>query len=78
MKREYDECKVRINSLPEAIRRRYDAYNMHEDLRAKKKLMLILPAPSFAFLMRKRFNNPNHFQFLGFFDTCKLIWDCCR
>ncbi|KAK8968527.1 Cellulose synthase-like protein D5 [Platanthera guangdongensis] len=37
VKREYDEFKVRINSLPESIRRRSDAYNAHEDLRAKKK-----------------------------------------
>lgn len=36
VKREYDEFKVRINSLPEAIRRRSDAYNAHEELRAKK------------------------------------------
>ena len=39
VKREYDEFKVRINSLPEAIRRRSDAYNVHEELRAKKKQM---------------------------------------
>ncbi|CAO2839792.1 unnamed protein product [Amaranthus hypochondriacus] len=37
VKREYDEFKVRINSLPESIRRRSDAYNAHEELRAKKK-----------------------------------------
>ncbi|KAK7396931.1 hypothetical protein VNO78_18094 [Psophocarpus tetragonolobus] len=37
VKREYDEFKVRINSLPESIRRRSDAYNAHEGLRAKKK-----------------------------------------
>ncbi|CAI0551268.1 unnamed protein product [Linum tenue] len=39
LKREYDEFKVRINSLPESIRRRSDAYNAHEELRAKKKQM---------------------------------------
>ncbi|CAA7056172.1 unnamed protein product [Microthlaspi erraticum] len=39
VKREYDEFKVRVNSLPEAIRRRSDAYNVHEELRAKKKQM---------------------------------------
>ncbi|KAG6700068.1 hypothetical protein I3842_08G093200 [Carya illinoinensis] len=39
VKREYDEFKVRINSLPESIRRRSDAYNAHEELRAKKKQM---------------------------------------
>ncbi|KAL2945298.1 Cellulose synthase-like protein D5 [Bienertia sinuspersici] len=39
VKREYDEFKVRINSLPESIRRRSDAYNAHEELRAKKKHM---------------------------------------
>ncbi|CAK9322278.1 unnamed protein product [Citrullus colocynthis] len=37
VKREYDEFKVRINSLPESIRRRSDAYNAHEELRAKMK-----------------------------------------
>ncbi|XP_010931704.1 cellulose synthase-like protein D5 [Elaeis guineensis] len=37
VKREYDEFKVRINSLPESIRRRSDAYNAHDELRAKKK-----------------------------------------
>ncbi|CAD5183091.1 unnamed protein product [Musa acuminata subsp. malaccensis] len=37
VKREYDEFRVRINSLPESIRRRSDAYNAHEELRAKKK-----------------------------------------
>jgi 1,4-beta-D-xylan synthase len=39
VKREYDEFKVRINSLPESIRRRSDAYNAHEELRVKKKQM---------------------------------------
>ncbi|KAJ7977620.1 Cellulose synthase [Quillaja saponaria] len=39
VKREYDEFKVRINSLPESIRRRSDAYNAQEELRAKKKQM---------------------------------------
>lgn len=37
VKKEYDEFKVRINSLIETIRRRSDAYNVHEVLRAKKK-----------------------------------------
>nr|CAD1816939.1 unnamed protein product [Ananas comosus var. bracteatus] len=37
VKREYDEFKVRINSLPESIRRRSDAYNSHEELRARQK-----------------------------------------
>ncbi|KAJ7513870.1 hypothetical protein O6H91_23G017400 [Diphasiastrum complanatum] len=36
VKREYDEFKVRINGLPEAIRRRSEAYNAHEELRAKR------------------------------------------
>ncbi|KAF5178485.1 Cellulose synthase [Thalictrum thalictroides] len=36
VEREYDEFRVRINSLPESIRRRSDAYNAHEELRAKK------------------------------------------
>ncbi|KAG8093132.1 hypothetical protein GUJ93_ZPchr0012g21488 [Zizania palustris] len=37
VKREYDEFKVRVNSLPEAIRRRSDAYNTGEELRAKRR-----------------------------------------
>ncbi|KAL2556619.1 Cellulose synthase-like protein D5 [Forsythia ovata] len=37
VKREYDEFKVRINALPESIRRRSDAYNAQAELRAKKK-----------------------------------------
>ncbi|KAL2642043.1 hypothetical protein R1flu_009630 [Riccia fluitans] len=36
VKREYDEFKVRINGLGEAIRRRSDAYNAHEEIRAKR------------------------------------------
>lgn len=36
VKREYDEFKVRINSLPESIRRRSDAYNAHEEIRSKR------------------------------------------
>ncbi|KAJ6343705.1 hypothetical protein OIU76_005449 [Salix suchowensis] len=39
VKREYDEFKVRINSLTESIRRRSDAYNAHEELRARKNQM---------------------------------------
>ncbi|KAF7152102.1 hypothetical protein RHSIM_Rhsim01G0288500 [Rhododendron simsii] len=39
VKREYDEFKVRINALPEAIRRRSDAYNAQAEMRAKKKQM---------------------------------------
>ncbi|KGN52837.2 cellulose synthase-like protein D5 [Cucumis sativus] len=35
VKREYDEFKVRINSLPETIKRRSDAYNAKEELKAK-------------------------------------------
>lgn len=37
VKREYDELKVRINALPESIRRRSDAYNAQAELRARKK-----------------------------------------
>ncbi|KAJ7539233.1 hypothetical protein O6H91_11G082100 [Diphasiastrum complanatum] len=37
MKREFDEFKVRINGLPDAIRRRSDAYNAHEELKAKRQ-----------------------------------------
>ncbi|EFJ14485.1 cellulose synthase-like D2-2, glycosyltransferase family 2 protein [Selaginella moellendorffii] len=36
VKREYDEFKVRINGLGDAIRRRSDAYNAHEEIRAKR------------------------------------------
>lgn len=36
VKREYDEFKVRINGLPESIRRRSDAYNAHEEIKSKR------------------------------------------
>ncbi|GMH09176.1 hypothetical protein Nepgr_011016 [Nepenthes gracilis] len=36
MKREYDEFKVRINGLPDSIRRRSDAYNAREEIKALK------------------------------------------
>ncbi|CAI9095293.1 OLC1v1031211C1 [Oldenlandia corymbosa var. corymbosa] len=36
VKREYDEFKVRINGLPDAIRRRSDAYNTREEIRAAR------------------------------------------
>ncbi|MCO5593819.1 hypothetical protein L7F22_047837 [Adiantum nelumboides] len=36
IKREYDEFKIRINGLPESIRRRSDAFNAHEEIRAKR------------------------------------------
>nr|GMC55927.1 cellulose synthase-like protein D3 [Ipomoea batatas] len=36
VKREYDEFKVRINSLPDSIRRRSDAYNAREEIKALK------------------------------------------
>ncbi|XP_077218485.1 cellulose synthase-like D5 [Tasmannia lanceolata] len=39
VKREYDEFKVRVNSLPDSIRRRSDAYNAREELQTKKKQM---------------------------------------
>ncbi|CAH9144471.1 unnamed protein product [Cuscuta epithymum] len=35
-KREYDEFKVRINGLPDSIRRRSDAYNAREEIKAMK------------------------------------------
>ncbi|KAM0044949.1 putative 1,4-beta-D-xylan synthase [Helianthus debilis subsp. tardiflorus] len=41
VKREYDEFKVRINALPETIRRRSDACNAREELLAKKKQLEI-------------------------------------
>ncbi|RWR94241.1 cellulose synthase-like protein D5 [Cinnamomum micranthum f. kanehirae] len=46
VKREYDEFKVRINSLPDSIKRRSDAYNAHEELRAKRKQMEMGGNPS--------------------------------
>lgn len=36
VKREYDEFKVRINGLPESIRRRSDAYHAREEIKALK------------------------------------------
>ncbi|KAJ3681358.1 hypothetical protein LUZ60_015847 [Juncus effusus] len=38
VKREYDEFKVRINSLTESIRRRSDAYNTHEEMVKRKEM----------------------------------------
>jgi cellulose synthase/poly-beta-1,6-N-acetylglucosamine synthase-like glycosyltransferase len=35
-KREYDEFKVRINGLPDSIRRRSDAFNAREEIKAMK------------------------------------------
>jgi len=37
VKREYDEFKVRINGLPDSIRRRSDAYNAREEIKAMKE-----------------------------------------
>jgi hypothetical protein len=37
VKREYDEFKVRINGLSDSIRRRSDAYNSQEELKAMKR-----------------------------------------
>ncbi|XP_057450183.1 cellulose synthase-like protein D2 [Lotus japonicus] len=36
LKREYDEFKVRINSLPDSIRRRSDAYHAREEIKVMK------------------------------------------
>ncbi|XP_039129317.1 cellulose synthase-like protein D2 [Dioscorea cayenensis subsp. rotundata] len=36
VKREYDEFKVRINGLPESIRRRSDAFHAREEIKAMK------------------------------------------
>uniref|UniRef100_J3MSC8 Uncharacterized protein n=1 Tax=Oryza brachyantha TaxID=4533 RepID=J3MSC8_ORYBR len=38
VKREYDEFKVRINGLPDSIRRRSDAFNAREDMKMLKHL----------------------------------------
>ncbi|XP_073001388.1 cellulose synthase-like protein D1 [Typha latifolia] len=37
VKREFDEFKVRINSLPDSIRRRSDAYHAREEIQAMNK-----------------------------------------
>ncbi|CDY49919.1 BnaCnng18290D, partial [Brassica napus] len=37
VKREYDEFKVRINGLPDSIRRRSDAYHAREEIKAMKE-----------------------------------------
>ena len=37
MSREYDEFKVRINGLPDSIRRRSDAYHAREEIKAMKR-----------------------------------------
>lgn len=36
VKREYEEFKVRINGLPDSIRRRADAYNVREEIKAMR------------------------------------------
>nr|ABI75151.1 cellulose synthase-like D1 [Physcomitrium patens] len=46
VKREYDEFKVRVNGLPDSIRRRSDAYNAHEEIRAKRQQMESAVDPS--------------------------------
>lgn len=38
VKREYDEFKVRINGLPDSIRRRSDAFNAREEMKAMKHI----------------------------------------
>lgn len=38
VKREYDEFKVRINGLPDSIRRRSDAFNAREEMKAIKHI----------------------------------------
>ncbi|KEH40956.1 putative 1,4-beta-D-xylan synthase transcription factor C2H2 family [Medicago truncatula] len=38
VKREYDEFKVRINGLPDSIRRRSDAFNAREEMKMMKHL----------------------------------------
>ncbi|KAJ6809316.1 cellulose synthase-like protein D2 [Iris pallida] len=37
LKREYDEFKVRINGLPDSIRRRSDAFHAREEIKAMKR-----------------------------------------
>lgn len=38
VKREYDEFKVRINGLPDSIRRRSDAFNAREEMKMMKNM----------------------------------------
>ncbi|XP_021752487.1 cellulose synthase-like protein D4 isoform X1 [Chenopodium quinoa] len=38
IKREYDEFKVRINGLPDSIRRRSDAFNAREEMKMMKQM----------------------------------------
>ncbi|KAJ0778203.1 putative 1,4-beta-D-xylan synthase [Helianthus annuus] len=38
MKREYDEFKVKINNLPDSIRRRSDAFNAREEIKTLKTI----------------------------------------
>ncbi|XP_078432376.1 cellulose synthase like D4 [Wolffia australiana] len=38
VKREYDEFKVRINGLPDSIRRRSDAFNAREEMKMLKRM----------------------------------------
>ncbi|KAG9141756.1 hypothetical protein Leryth_018135 [Lithospermum erythrorhizon] len=38
VKREYDEFKVRINGLPDSIRRRSDAFNAREEMKIMKQM----------------------------------------
>ena len=38
IKREYDEFKVRINGLPDSIRRRSDAFNAREEMKMLKHI----------------------------------------
>ncbi|GAA0157434.1 DNA-binding transcription factor [Lithospermum erythrorhizon] len=38
VKREYDEFKVRINGLPDSIRRRSDAFNAREEMKTMKQM----------------------------------------
>ncbi|CAK9322280.1 unnamed protein product [Citrullus colocynthis] len=46
VQKEYDEFKVRIHSLPENIRRRSNAYNAHEELKATMKQTEMWDNPS--------------------------------
>ncbi|KAL0914725.1 hypothetical protein M5K25_015098 [Dendrobium thyrsiflorum] len=38
VKREYDEFKVRVNGLPDAIRRRSDAFNAREEMKQMRRM----------------------------------------
>ncbi|KAL5861939.1 hypothetical protein ACOSQ4_003235 [Xanthoceras sorbifolium] len=59
VKREYDEFKVRVNALSDSIRRRSDAYNTRDEVRALK---------------RWRENNNDEFEPMDILKIPKATW----